>query len=146
MPAVLVFLVLVVALLFVRTERLTALAAERPTTASESVKNEEHVEVAEYMNHIHRYAHKLWFAAEAGNLPLAAFYLEELEETMEALEEERVIDEGKDLSALLRQYGLPAVHALEEQMTERQLADFKAGYEALLVGCNACHAASDHAF
>ena len=40
--------------------------------------------LGEYMTTIQLHAGKLWFAAKAGNWPLAEYELDELEETMEA--------------------------------------------------------------
>jgi hypothetical protein len=96
------------------------------------------------MGHIQRYHQKWWGAVQAGNAPLAAFYLHELEEAMEDIAEGGVIDDGVDVSAHMRTYGLPAVEQLERLLKEEGLAAMAARGELLVNSCNSCHAATGH--
>ena len=117
---------------------------EEEDEGHEHVSGKEDPEVAVYMGRVHVYAQKLWASGQAGNLELAKFYQHEIEEVFEDLESANVMDDGIDISAQLRIYGLPAVEALEEHFEEQGLTDFAGAYDGLLNNCNACHMASGY--
>ncbi|MCB0794344.1 MAG: hypothetical protein KDB88_06370 [Flavobacteriales bacterium] len=107
---------------------------------------EEEVELAVMMGRLHHFAMKLHAAGSANDLELARFYHHEMHEVFEGLEDGRIMDEGKDISALVAQYGRPSLDAMGAHLQEEDSAGFSAMYDGLLQSCNACHAASDHAF
>ncbi|HRJ48179.1 MAG TPA: hypothetical protein PKY38_12520 [Opitutaceae bacterium] len=101
-------------------------------------------EVGITMAWLQRWTDKLGRAADAGNWPLADFYLHEIDETAEDLIKAGVVDEGHDISALTRAMLLPVVESLESAVKARDAAVFDQRYTALIQTCNACHAATGH--
>jgi hypothetical protein len=92
----------------------------------------------------HRHA-TLWFAGEAENWALADYYLHELEELIEDIEELHPEYRGVPVAELLGEMTLPAVEALEDAVDDGDLAGFRVAYDQLTTACNACHIASDRA-
>lgn len=113
-----------------------------PAVASEPGE----LEVAVLMLRLQTHADKLWWAGEAKNGPLAGFYLHELEEGAEELVEAHVKENGIDLSTMAGQLLVPKVEALEKAVEAGVWTRFEADYDALVTGCNSCHAASGHGF
>lgn len=107
---------------------------------------EEHHEIAESMGNMQRYMNKLWFAGSASNWELADFYTHEIEETMEELIEEKIEDEGHNISVLVETMALPSLEKLEEVLASRDADGFKEIYSGLVNSCNACHQVTEHAF
>lgn len=97
------------------------------------------LEVAVYMGRIQQYAHKLWAAGTADNLPLAKFYLHEIDEAMEDLEHANIDDDGVPVSVHMQTYGINTVDALAGHMKANGLKDFDGQFELLVNTCNACH-------
>ena len=102
-------------------------------------KEEVELEVAVYMGRIQQYAHKLWAAGTAGNLPLAKFYVHEIDEAMEDLEQANINDDGVPVSAHMKTYGLSAVDAFADDMKANGLKDFAGQFGTLVNTCNSCH-------
>ena len=112
-----------------------------------SASNEaESFEIAHYMNTIQVHFSKLYFAAASENEELAAFYLHELEESFEEIVKANVVDEGHNISAYAKQFGLEPVERLHESVEENGLAGFGEEYDNLINNCNSCHQITDHKF
>lgn len=92
----------------------------------------------------HRHA-TLWFAGEAQNWPLADYFLHELEELIEDIEDLHPEYHGVPVAALLAEMTRPAVDHLEEAVDRENREAFERAYDQLTVACNACHVASDRA-
>ena len=103
-------------------------------------------ELAVYMGRIQRYHQKLRAAGEAGNAELAAFYLHEIGEVMEEVVEADIEEDGVRISPHMRSYGLSAVEAMERLLRNEGVASMHASSGLLAEACNACHAATGHAF
>ncbi|MCW5547620.1 MAG: hypothetical protein KIT44_01515 [Opitutaceae bacterium] len=101
-------------------------------------------EVGITMAWIQRWTDKLGRAAAAENWELADFYLHEIEETAGDLINAGVVDEGHDISALVRTMLMPAVESVEEAVKARDAALFDRRYTAMIQTCNACHVATAH--
>jgi hypothetical protein len=86
----------------------------------------------------HRHA-TLWFAGDAGNWPLADYFLHELEELIEDIDPEYG---GVPVADLLGEMTLPVVEALEGAVEEGDRAAFARHFDQLTAACNACHVAS----
>lgn len=127
-----------------RVDKLETLLAQPAQTAPES--GEEHFEVAVVMGRMQHYHQKWWASGQAGNAELAAFYLHELEEAMEEVVEAGVMDEGTDVSAAMRTYGLPALEELERLLKEEGVQAMHAKGAIMTNACNACHQATEHAY
>lgn len=104
----------------------------------------EQTEVGITMAWMQRWTDKLGRAAEAGHWELAGFYLHEIEETAEGLIEAKVVDEGHNISELVRAMLMPAIESLEGAVANKDAALFATRYTALIQTCNACHVATDH--
>ena len=102
-------------------------------------------ELAVLMGELQRHSAKLGYAIAGRNRPLAAFYLAESEEALEAV---RAVEswEGMPiahpLGAIVDPLLPPLVAAVEAERWEA--AD--GAYRVFLDGCNRCHAATEHEF
>lgn len=114
-----------------------AVGAARPAAAPA-------VEVAHQMTRIQAYAEKLWWAGEAGNLPLARFYRHGIKEEMEVVATAGIVEDGIPVSEHMQVYGIRSIDAMKELLASGGLKDFRSGYESLMLACTSCHAASGH--
>lgn len=112
--------------------------------AIEAMLVPEQKEVGITMAWMQRWTDKLGRAAEAGHWELAGFYLHEIEETAEGLIEAKVVDEGHNISELLRTMLVPVIQSLEQAADAKDAALFGAHYATLIQTCNACHVTTDH--
>lgn len=118
-----------------------------PAAGDGHVHEKEDIEVAEIMGRMERHHAKWWLAGREGNAELAGFYLHELEEAMEELAEAHVVeDNGVDVSANMRTYGLPIVKELERKLKQEGVAAMHADADVLVATCNSCHVASGFPF
>jgi len=107
---------------------------------------EAELEVAEIMGRLERHMTKWWAAGAAGNADLAAFYLHEMEEAFEELAEAGVEEEGVDVSAQVKVFGLPVIEALERRLRQEGVAAMHADAAMLVANCNGCHVATHHPY
>lgn len=114
--------------------------------AEEMEHGPEHLEVAVYMGRIQRFHQKWWLAGKSGNAELAAFYLHEMEEALEAIAEADVEEDGVKLRPLVESYGLATIERLEARLKADGVAAMHADAGQLVVNCNACHVASGYPF
>jgi len=119
---------------------------ESKLTEPAAAPTEGHYEVAVVMGRIQQYHQKWWAAGQAGNVELAAFYLHELEESMEEVVEAGVQDDGIDVSQAMSTFGLPAIAELERLLKEEGVQAMHAKGAILVNACNACHQATGHAY
>jgi hypothetical protein len=103
-------------------------------------------ELADYMNKFQRYANKLWFAGNNQNWPLAQFYIHELEESMIELEHANPIEDGIELSPLIRNFGLKPLERIENAVENKETKAFDEAYDLMISNCNNCHHATKHEF
>lgn len=113
---------------------------------SHTVKTEkEEIELVHYMNRIQQFHAKLYFAGMANNEELVEFYLHELEEEMEAIEKAGVVEDGINISELIRVFGLNQIKWLENELKNPE-HDFKQAFETFTTSCNGCHQSSGHPY
>ncbi len=110
-------------------------------------KNEsESPELAPYMGQLQRYTQKLGLSIEAKNHPLATFYAEEMEETLENVKKRFEEYEGmpirKSVKVIMDE---PFQHLVEDLKSENWKAISKS-YRTVIESCNRCHAATEHEF
>jgi muramidase (phage lysozyme) len=98
------------------------------------------------MNNLQRHSNKLWFAGSAQNWELAQFYVHELEESMEKVEQANVFEDGIALSPLMRNLGLKSLENLEEAIKNKESKAFDEAYDLMVANCNSCHNAAKHPF
>jgi hypothetical protein len=98
------------------------------------------------MNHLQLYTNKLWFAAKNQNWELAAFYLEETEETMEEVAGHDIVEDGVRINEQMKTWGIPAIEPVEKAIESKELKSFELEYTNLITNCNGCHTATKHSF
>jgi hypothetical protein len=103
-------------------------------------------ELADPMAAMQRFADKLYFAGLAGNWPLAAFYLHELEEKAEEILQQNLVEEGVPVNPLITSMLRPALVNLDKAVEQGDELLFRSRYEQLVASCNACHEATAHRF
>jgi len=91
---------------------------------------------------------KLWFAGQAGNWPLAAYELDELNEGME--DAATFHPTHKDISlpipGLIEKIMKEPIQKVEKAVASRDQAGFAEAFDQLTEGCNACHRATNFGF
>ncbi|QYM78243.1 hypothetical protein K0B96_13150 [Horticoccus luteus] len=102
--------------------------------------------LGENMGYLQRCADKIWFAAQAGNWPLARYYHDEMAETADDVIHAKLIKEGAPVSANMSAMLPPALVGIDQAIAARDLPSFRSHYTGLIQACNACHAASRHSF
>lgn len=120
---------------------------ERVVDTVEVVDHDEgEVSVAPHMANLQRYAEKLYHAGASEHWELAQFYGHELEEAAEVIEAGGFEEEGQPLGPLVARWLVPTVERTEAAAEAGDRVAFDAAYAELVTACNACHAATDHAF
>jgi hypothetical protein len=109
-------------------------------------QQQEEIEVADVMTKLQRHAAKLWFAGQQAHWSLADFYVDELEEGMEEIAEEEVVEDGVNISELMKVMGLQSLKPIREAITEQDKAQFEEKYRLLIRSCNDCHNNSNYEF
>lgn len=102
--------------------------------------------LGEHMRDIQYYTLKLGLAMQNKNAPLANFYLHEVNEAYEDLDEKNIINDGLDISGLLQELLLPALKMVDTVIVQNDTAQFVPVYHALLEKCNSCHRETKHEF
>ncbi len=123
--------------------RLLPLPAAEPAPAPE---------LALLMGTLQRLTHKLALSADAGNAPLAAFYLHESLEQLRAIQAQSPEYENQPIAVLIDRLALPAYADLQKSLDYPNTPPPPASRHVLLRGldrviasCNECHAATQHA-
>ena len=103
-------------------------------------------ELISLMAALQTYTHKLQLSLDRDTRELAAFYLHELEETIEAVNEVEEYD-GHPIGQLSAAMLSPALERLGAALDgSGQTAAAGRELDALLGACNACHTATEHAY
>ena len=91
---------------------------------------------------------KLWFAGQAGNWPLAAYELDELQEGMQdvATFHPTHKDAPLPIPALIDKIMTDPVKRLATTIDARDAGAFPQAFDALTEACNACHRATNFGF
>lgn len=106
----------------------------------------EETELAVHMADLQRWSHKTALALQARNPALADFYLHELEETVETIQEEAPTYEGHPIADLTDQLLVPRVEELGRALDERSWSLVDKRVNQMAQACNQCHAQTDHGF
>ncbi len=104
-------------------------------------------ELALLMGTLQTLTHKLALSADAGNAPLAAFYVHESLEQLRAIQREAPEYEKLPIAVLIDRLALPAYAALEKATSPPSAATREtllAGLDRVVQTCNDCHAATQH--
>lgn len=103
-------------------------------------------ELAPYMALMQHHAHKLGLAIQAKNQALAAFYLEEVEETARTIEKKFPSYDGVAVGELAEVMLMPSIEPVEKAIRGASWPAAAASYGKLVGACNDCHAAANHGF
>lgn len=114
-------------------------------TTQESPVLKKEVELVALMGRMQLFMNKLYFAGIGKNKELRDFYIHEIEEAMEEIEEGEVMHEGVNISQNMQMYGSAQLEVFEEALAENN-KDFKTAYKGLVNACNSCHMASKYPF
>jgi hypothetical protein len=103
-------------------------------------------ELAGYMSDLQHHTHKLTLSIEAENGALADFYLHEVGEIAEQVEQLFPEHDGVPVARLVEDLLAPRLAALRESLAHSRWDEARRGLGELVSACNGCHAATGHAF
>ena len=103
-------------------------------------------ELADVMGKMQWHTNKLFFAGKYNNWELADFYVEELEEALEELEESGLVENDISYGPLAKSITSDPINKLREAIESEQSDNFNDAYLGMVRACNNCHVASKHAF
>lgn len=111
------------------------LAGALPAAAEE----EEHdLGLVTSMGRLQYFTHKLGLAIDAGNQALVGYYLHEVEEVIEEVEEIEAYD-GVAVGGLVKEILVPAFETLEGAFDSGDQGRLDAEHDRLIAACNQCH-------
>ncbi len=122
-----------------------ALCALLPLMTVSSSQAGEDVELVRYMSSMQYMTQKTGLAIQGRNQPLASFYVHEIEEVIERLEEIESYD-GHAIGSLVKSVLVPPFEALEETVKAGDWDGANAKFDQLLAACNTCHDSTDHGY
>ena len=128
------------------TNESAAKTTPQDSTAIAQAERKETIEPGEIMTRLQRNMNKLWFAGIDQNWPLANFYVGEIQETMEIVRDNKVVDEGIDLSPLMNIMGLKPLEGMQSVVNAQDYTKFKSQYMQQIANCNNCHITAKHEF
>ena len=105
-------------------------------------KSAYHPELGEQMLQLQIRHARLWFAGEAGNWMLAAFFLQEIKEAFDAIVEqnpEHAIFQPQRLADILPAMTKQPVLALRDAIDHGNKAEFERAFDGLSAACTGCH-------
>jgi hypothetical protein len=103
-------------------------------------------ELASYMSDLQHHTHKLTLSIEARNGALADFYLHEVGEIAEQVEELFPEHDGVPVARLVEDLLAPRLVALREALAHSRWDEARGDLGELVAACNGCHAAAGHGF
>jgi len=105
-------------------------------------------ELALLMSDLQRLTHKLALSADAGNAELTAFYLHESLEQLQTIQREAPEYERLPVALLIDRMALPAYEPFKAAVAAKPAnrEQMLKGLDAVIVGCNSCHVATQHGF
>ncbi len=121
-------------------------AEEQQRQQFAKVRQGETPELAEYMQHIRRYTHKLSLSIEAQNGDLADFYMHELQASALAVKQDVPGYEGYDIAYFTELMFDPRVDSMRMALNSREWNRIDTELDKLVNSCNTCHNATGHGF
>jgi hypothetical protein len=122
-----------------------ALCAVLPLSAASQAHAGDEVELVRYMGTMQYMVHKAGLAIQGQDQALAGFYVHEIEEVIERLEEVESFD-GHAIGSLVRSVLVPPFEALEEAVKSADWKDADTRFDQLLNSCNTCHETTEHGY
>ena len=96
----------------------------------------------EFMSSIQVHHNKLWFAGLNDNWKLADFEVNEIKETVEAIEKYQTEREESEKIEMLK----PALDSVDVAIRQKNAAMFRSSYFLLTKTCNNCHRSANFEF
>lgn len=103
-------------------------------------------ELVPYMQTMQHLSHKLGLSIQSKNGPLAAFYLEEIEETTAIIQKKFPVYDTFKVGQLTGAMFVPSIEPLEKSVKASNWAMTNAGFTKMIDSCNTCHLATAHGF
>lgn len=97
-----------------------------------------------HMSFMQRYSHKLYLAGIEENWELADIYSHEIEELSEGIIKGKHMDDGVNLSKLLKTMLIPQIENVEAAIDAKDRAMFESRYQTMIQTCNQCHQAANY--
>lgn len=123
-----------------------ARAEDKPPASLKPVPEETEPELALLMGDLQRLTHKMALSANEGNAELAAFYMHESLEQLQAIQEQAPVYEDQPVALLIERIALPAYQPFREAVTARPADKQRmlGALDGVIASCNQCHAAAKH--
>jgi len=102
--------------------------------------------LGDQMNALQLRHEKLWFAGRAANWSLAAFELEEIEESLERVARWHADNPDIPMAPSIKAYTQAGRYALTQSIAHGDGEAFAKSFDELTDGCNRCHQAAKHEF
>lgn len=98
-------------------------------------------ELALLMGDLQRLTHKMALSANEGNAELAAFYLHESLEQLQAIQEQAPVYEDQPVALLIDRIALPAYEPIREAVKARPVDRERmlGALDGVIASCNQCH-------
>lgn len=109
-------------------------------------EGEQTPELAEYMQYIGGYMHKLSLSVRAQNGELADFYMHELQASALAVKQDVPGYEGYDIAYFMELLLDPQIDSLRASLKTRNWEEIEAQINTTVNSCNTCHNATGHGF
>jgi hypothetical protein len=123
-----------------------ALAAAAQSPGPAATTEAYQPEIGEIMTFQQMRHGKLWFAAQAGNWPLAAYETGELREGFEAVAKYYPTFNNVPLAQMIDAIRETNFAELDKAIAARDRKQFTRAFDGLSAACNACHQANDLGF
>ncbi len=110
--------------------------------------HEGEVELAPFMGRMQVFSQKLGYSLQAQNAELAGFYLHELEETIEEIQELVPTHDGSPIGKMAEQMMVPVMEQLEKALKTKTTTWQRRWplYKDIIATCNDCHRATAHSY
>jgi len=111
---------------------------------SQTIAEDNEPGLATLMGRLQVYVQKLDLSVQNNNTQLIGFYLHELEESAEEIQDGIASYDGFPVGQLTGSKLMPQIEALEHAVEND--ADIESEMQALIDSCNECHEATDHGY
>jgi hypothetical protein len=128
------------------TQRISATIASHEAVLQELPRDFYKPGLGDQMHAVQLRHAKLWFAGSAENWDLAAFELEEINETLERIARWHADNKEVPMPSSIKAYTQVGRYALDQSIRQRDAPNFPAAFDQLTEGCNECHRAAHHGF
>ncbi len=102
--------------------------------------------LGEFMLTIQVHHAKMWYAARAGNWPLAEYQLSELKEVFSDVQDLVPTYKNIPVGEMVDAVVTGPIAEMEKAIAQKKLKAFTAAYDKLTVACNDCHKAGSRPF